>query len=1170
MAIKYTVVTASQFDKDLHALSSDWSKYKGPAVRCGFEAEMASSLWWSDFADKLQLALGINRSSIVVSERYGASHGGDYRYWSVESDSSIQLDGEHPCSIEVVSPILGIDAMLGSLEKVCSLMSSKHEGKALAISNSSTGLHITFSLEDTNLTKVNIAKLYFLLGEDYWRLVFGRNDTSYAKSVKPVLLAMVDNLSRSAGMKSMRQFDLDKFSQEMRSVDIGRYGTINISNIVNQKDSQDKQRIEFRLPGGTGYEHKFSLLSRVARRFAYALYASTCDAYDDVFALKLYKFIDKYKEATHEEDHCVKAILNAHGFSLIDIPASVGRSTVQLFSFKYETGSITHIDVGNPVGGFSSEIESQIDALAEKHGGKSLVLGGREFSLKPEVLLTVDEVSSQKLAYNKYHLPSLLHLFGLGNTVQLSQFTVQALAENSNCVDMLISHIFTMAAGPNGAPYANLGFFLSQHGGDSDPYVIYNNDWFIEHSDCLDAFLAGFGVEPRDGLSKAYLLNLKALLSYGIVPTSITPSLVGTLAGEAFLGETLSAEDVLRELNKIGYLVDAAQAGHAFVQMLMSDTARVDAVFMRKDVLEDRLDYVYDTISKLGFASEVRSALFQLVKSHGGWRASDTFPSNAFILDLSNTELEDLGITNIPTINTHPDIHTINDLLMGLIAHKNTRDNVILFFNSPDVLDFIRAEDFVDDDDFCIKLAFGWLTNYNLVSNSLIGNEITHNAGISFWFTTALPEFDHASLSAISWADVDTIYTTVLSSSYAEELFNKIRGSAANNNLTNFIRSYLFYITSARSSSSGISYSIMYVPPSIYVPLLNETGVKLLTTFLENGFIFEPTFNDLALTVDAFVSFSSVAEVAPHCLLLDKIFSTFKSKLVDPDNEEDFLANRIESVRRAGYDVRDVAPITAKEIVPEVVPYVHKMTEPLQPVSGEPQSVDQIISYIASPSSYNKSKFYSAVEALPAEDIPELFEKIQSGISLVKSLGFGFLTTASINPLDSQGTMLIKPEILVEGLKYQEFAESLLLALILAARDAESEKVTIASHRVYGYTWDDFFYLTLSPETNVGSIETFDTPKYVYTLGFFSTFVNPSILLSERSLLFYKKLAASMPSQTSSRLLESFRSGLSRNSNSMNSKVLDPKMPYPLLHYIAKDLAATNFYLRSLLEYFCK
>jgi len=1175
MATDYTVVTASQFDRDLHSISSDWSKYKGPAVRCGFEAEMASALWWSDFADKLQLALGINRSSIVVSERYGASHDGDYRYWSVESDTSIQVDPEHQCQIEVVSPILGIDAMLGSLEKVCSLMATKQSGKALAISNNSTGLHITFSLEDTNLTKVNVAKLYLLLGEDYWRLVFGRNDTSYAKSVKPALLAMVAELSRSSGMKSMQQFDLDKFYQEMRSDDIGRYGTINISNIVSQKDFPDKQRIEFRLPGGAGYEHKFSLLARVARRFAYALYASTCDAYDDVFALKLYKFLDKYKEATHEDDHRVKAIANTHGFSLVDFPANMDQSRVRLFSFIYTGSSLTHIEADNPAAGFSSEIESQIEALAEKYGGRSISLGSHEFSLKPEVLLTLDHGSSQRLAYGKY-TETLLHLFGLTTSVQLSQFTMQALAENSNCTDILFSIISTMAVGPRGAAgcsYANLGFFLSQHGGDSDPYVIYNKDYFLDHPVYLDYFLAGFGVEPKDGISDSYLSALRGILQYGMIPSGITSSFVGKIAEAAFVAsDSVDAKMLLSSLATKGYLVNASQASHAFVQEVLSDTAKVDALFMRRDVAEMNLGFIYGVINKLGFASEVRPALIQIIKDHGGWRASETFPRNALTLDLSNAELNEIGITNIPGINLHPDMHTINEILVGLKNQNYPRDSISAFFNGPDVLSYIKTEDFIDDDDFCIKLVSGWLANYENVHGSLVENEILHNAGIAFWFTSALHEFDKHLLSVLSWGDVDTIYTTVLHSSYANELFHKIlSSSAASKELPAFMRAYLTYVSSA--SSGGITNGAMDAPPSIYVPLLNEAGVKILTAFFEKGFIFEPTFKALAMTVDAFVASSYITEIAPHCLLLDKVFSTYKSKSVDPTNENGFLTNRIESLRRAGFDVRDVAPIATKELQHETAPYVHEFSAPFQPSRGERRSVEDTISYIANPP-FHKSDFFGAVEAMPAEDMPDLFVKIQSGAPVVKAMGFGLLTSASIYPMDDQGNRLIKPEVLLEGLKYPDFTTNLVLALVSDAKAETHSSST--THRVYGYTWSDFFYLLLSPDTKLGPV-TFDTKDYLVMLGYFAAFVNPSILLSERSLGFYKTLVNEIPGRyadprTESSiklLLHKFARGLVEFDPVNHVRVLDPNMPYPLLRYVAKNLSTTA-YLHNFFENFCK
>lgn len=105
------IAIAAEFERDSMSLP-DEAKSK---IRCGFEAEFASSIHNEAFADRLAAVLG--RGDINVSDNYGASHGSDYTHWSVEYDSSIPTDADHKYKIECVSPIQGPDETVRDMGK---------------------------------------------------------------------------------------------------------------------------------------------------------------------------------------------------------------------------------------------------------------------------------------------------------------------------------------------------------------------------------------------------------------------------------------------------------------------------------------------------------------------------------------------------------------------------------------------------------------------------------------------------------------------------------------------------------------------------------------------------------------------------------------------------------------------------------------------------------------------------------------------------------------------------------------------------------------------------------------------------------------------------------------------------------------------------------------------
>ena len=311
---------AAQFDKDVAE-----GVPTAITVRCGFEAEFACRTSRKEMAAQLEAALGLRMGSFKVSNQYGASHDSNYTQWAIEDDTSIPTNSTYRIACEVISPIMDLEPMLSSMETVFNTI--KHYGKTSQSQDGSTGLHITFSLKDINLKSVKFdpLKLLLLLGEHYWGQVFGRESAGYASQI---LSSIQSNLAAQLSESGAQLTYADALNFVQQSAESGidslKYDALSTSGIIarammssdrrrsiNLAHLYDvgKSRVEFRLPGGENYEHKFDKMSAVARRFAYALWASChelSDKYNDVYARKLWRIMRSAQDTADKNPNPAK------------------------------------------------------------------------------------------------------------------------------------------------------------------------------------------------------------------------------------------------------------------------------------------------------------------------------------------------------------------------------------------------------------------------------------------------------------------------------------------------------------------------------------------------------------------------------------------------------------------------------------------------------------------------------------------------------------------------------------------------------------------------------------------------------------------------------------------------------------------------------------------------
>lgn len=253
-------------------------------VRGGIEFEFASSIPHAEFADKLAVAVGVDRRTVFMSDTYVDSDSNkDYSVWRVERDGSIPEDAKHKFKIEVVSPALPVNELLQVTPTVLKLI---HEyGKTSNL----TGMHTTLSVPGVNIAKkLDVVKLIVLLNEQYYGEEFGRLDAEYAKLQVPRLIQRVRSDNNYATLRdALEHFITKPYRISDKVLAVEKRTSINLSKA-------DKHNlIEFRLPGGTGYEKKWLLIQRMVWHFAAAI-AAACDenAYIKDYVKQLLRLIE--------------------------------------------------------------------------------------------------------------------------------------------------------------------------------------------------------------------------------------------------------------------------------------------------------------------------------------------------------------------------------------------------------------------------------------------------------------------------------------------------------------------------------------------------------------------------------------------------------------------------------------------------------------------------------------------------------------------------------------------------------------------------------------------------------------------------------------------------------------------------------------------------------------
>jgi hypothetical protein len=180
----------------------------------------------------------------VVDESVRTGGGGGSTVWHVIDDGSLSGDGT---GMELVSPVFSMTDGLNALKTVFEWMEHYR-----ATTNSSTGLHVSFSIEGKSLSDYDYLKMIMLYDENYTASLFKRLSNTYAQQMRTRLFTNINAIT-----------EVDKLPERDIAAMIFQLRRLSPSvHAISEKYFSFRHRangvFEFRTMGNAGYQRRYA------------------------------------------------------------------------------------------------------------------------------------------------------------------------------------------------------------------------------------------------------------------------------------------------------------------------------------------------------------------------------------------------------------------------------------------------------------------------------------------------------------------------------------------------------------------------------------------------------------------------------------------------------------------------------------------------------------------------------------------------------------------------------------------------------------------------------------------------------------------------------------------------------------------------------------------------
>lgn len=218
----------------------------------------------------------------VLSSYHGTSKDPDE--WYFEPDSSIESNSSKDLHVEIVSPPMPVDEALDAIKDHFAWMKSVG-----AVTNDSTGLHISVSIQDEEKNEnLDTLKLALFTGDNKILSSFGRQANSYCRNY----------FEKIRQYKDITENDIPALLDKLKT-DLSELASRILKNTPKDKYQSINPRgdyVEFRSLGNKDYHKKLEEIQAAVGRFAYAYaIASDPNMHREEYLKKLYKFINPAK-----------------------------------------------------------------------------------------------------------------------------------------------------------------------------------------------------------------------------------------------------------------------------------------------------------------------------------------------------------------------------------------------------------------------------------------------------------------------------------------------------------------------------------------------------------------------------------------------------------------------------------------------------------------------------------------------------------------------------------------------------------------------------------------------------------------------------------------------------------------------------------------------------------
>lgn len=186
-------------------------------------------------------------------------------YWYIEPDGSLESD-ENYITAEVVSAVYPVSEGLVMLKKIFDWMKQQY-----FTTNTTTGLHVSFSIDGMQAEDYDFLKMMVLFDENYTANLFDRLGEYYCKQMRDVLFGALTKLDAVSVMSERQlQATILKLRQVTRSIKAESGETMGISKYYTFRHRSNGV-IEFRSMGGEDYEQKYDLIRKRIVNMAYLM-----------------------------------------------------------------------------------------------------------------------------------------------------------------------------------------------------------------------------------------------------------------------------------------------------------------------------------------------------------------------------------------------------------------------------------------------------------------------------------------------------------------------------------------------------------------------------------------------------------------------------------------------------------------------------------------------------------------------------------------------------------------------------------------------------------------------------------------------------------------------------------------------------------------------------------